>query len=318
MKTVRLTELQRVFDHRAILDAVEQALISQAAGEVQSPLPGQLLFDDPPGDCHVKYGHVAGASSFAVKIATGFYANRMVGLPVNNGLVLTLDAHTGMPLSLILDEGWLTAWRTAAAVMLAATRLAPNEASTFGVVGGGLQASLALEWIGWLRPEWPRIVWARDAAQAKRLGARFAATSAVTLDALIADSDIVVTTTPASTPLFAAKSVRGRQLYIGAGADGPGKHELPTDLFSRAAWVVVDDKAQCLDHGDWGAAVRAGRSSSNEACFLGDVLARNIVLEWEDGAVGVVDLTGIAAEDIAVAALFTNLLAEATERDAHG
>jgi ornithine cyclodeaminase len=69
--------------------------------------------------------------------------------------------------------------------------------------------------------------------------------------------------------------------------------------------VVADDLAQCLDHGDWGAAVRAGSSTADQAVALGDVLAGNIELDWTTVGVGIVDLTGIAAEDIAIAALFS-------------
>jgi ornithine cyclodeaminase len=36
---------------------------------------GELLFDDPPGNCHIKYGYLKQPDTFAVKIATGFWQN---------------------------------------------------------------------------------------------------------------------------------------------------------------------------------------------------------------------------------------------------
>ena len=304
MRILRLPELHAAFDHDAILQVVERALIDHAAGRVQAPLPGQLLFRDPPGDCHVKYGHLAGADSFAVKIATGFYRNDALGLPVNNGLILTFDARTGAPIALLFDEGWLTAWRTAAATALAATRLAPAPARSFGVAGAGLQAALALEWIDRLRPDWQAFVWARDAAKASDLAAKTGATALGGIDELIAEADIVITTTPATAPLFAAECARPGQLFVGIGADSPGKQELPPELFARAAWIAVDDLAQALDHGDWGGAVRQEISAPDSAVPLGTLLAGAVQPDWSRGEVGIVDLTGIAAEDLAIAALF--------------
>ncbi len=304
MRILRLPQLQEAFDQGAILYAVERALIDHAAGRVQAPLPGQLLFTDPPGDCHVKYGHLAGADTFAVKVATGFYANAAQGLPVNNGLILTFDARTGAPTALLLDEGWLTAWRTAAATALAATRLAPAQARSFGVAGAGLQATLALEWIGLLRPDWRAFLWARDGAKASDLAGRTGAHPLRAIDDLIAQADVVITTTPSTAPLFAADRARPGQLFVGIGADSPGKQELPPDLFARAAWVAVDDLAQAADHGDWGSAVRLGLSAPDAAILLGNMLAGTAQPDWSRGDVGIVDLTGIAAEDVAIAGLF--------------
>ena len=68
-------------------------------------MPGQLLFDQPRGDCHIKFGHVAGSSTFAIKVATGFYNNSKRGLAVNHGLILILDAETGAPIVLLKDDG---------------------------------------------------------------------------------------------------------------------------------------------------------------------------------------------------------------------
>lgn len=304
MRIIGLSGLRAVYDADAILQAVEQALIDHAAGRVQTPPPGQLLFDDPPGDCHIKAGYVTGTDAFAVKVATGFYANPSRGLPVNQGLILTFDARTGAPDSLLLDEGWLTAWRTAAATALAATRLAPASAHTFGVIGAGLQAELALEWIGRLRPGWRRLLWARDSEKRALLAARAQALAVEHVDDLIEAADVIVTATPSTAPLFAAERACRGQLFVGIGADSPGKQELPAGLFARAAWVVVDDAAQCADHGDWGSALRAGTSRPGAAILLGDVLSGAVMPDWSHGDVGLVDLTGIAAEDLAMAALF--------------
>jgi len=66
---IGIDELRPLLNRSRVLAAIRQALIWQAEGNVQSPLPGQLLFDKPHGDCHIKFGHVAGSRTFAIKVA---------------------------------------------------------------------------------------------------------------------------------------------------------------------------------------------------------------------------------------------------------
>jgi len=306
---IGLDRLRPALDPPAVIAAVRDALIAQAEGRVQSPLPGQLQFPSPPGDCHIKYGHVAGSPSFVIKIATGFYENPARGLAANDGLIVVLDATTGTPRVLFQDEGWLTAWRTAAATAIAAHLLAPTTVTALGVVGTGLQAELALEWLPLLLGDRPALVWGRSAQKARALAARATrparpVTAVDDIDALLRSCNVIVTATPSDRPLFAAGDVRPGTHLVAIGADSPGKQELPEALFARADRIVVDDLAQCLDHGDTGIAVRAGIIDAQCVVPLGRLLATPGRPARGEADVTIADLTGIAAEDIAIAGLF--------------
>ncbi|MCZ6471480.1 MAG: ornithine cyclodeaminase, partial [Gammaproteobacteria bacterium] len=87
------------------------------------------------------------------------------------------------------------------------------------------------------------------------------------------------------------------------GTDNPGKQELDAALFPRAAVIMVDDHDQCVHHGDLGHAVRAGLVPEDVDIALGAVLAGEKPGRKSDDDITIVDLTGIAAEDMAVAAL---------------
>ena len=54
------------------------------------------------GEIHVKAGHIHGAPTYAVKVASGFYA---ADPPAIDGLVLVFDATTGAPVAFLLDGG---------------------------------------------------------------------------------------------------------------------------------------------------------------------------------------------------------------------
>ena len=313
MKIIDIDELRPLLHRGKVIEAVRQALIWQAQGKVQSPLPGQLLFRQPPGDCHIKYGHVAGASHFAIKVATGFYDNPKLGLPSNQGLILVFDGQTGVPTLLLKDDGWLTAWRTAAATAVAASTLGPAEVTMVGIIGTGLQASLALEWLPDTLGDKPFVVWGRDhdkavtlAGEASLAGRRVIAVEHVA--ELLERCNVVVTATPSAMPLFTADQVQSGTHIVALGADSPGKQELPAELFRRASIILTDDHAQCVDHGDFGTAVRAKAVADNADVMLGHVLAGTVKPSRHPSSITVVDLTGIAAEDIAIAGVFSQML----------
>ncbi|MEV5535834.1 hypothetical protein AB0L13_03170 [Saccharopolyspora shandongensis] len=106
---------------------------------------------------------------------------------------------------------------------------------------------------------------------------------------------MVVTTTPATAPVLQAGDVRAGAHVTGIGTDMPHKNELPPALFARAALIATDDHQQCLDHGDFGHAVRAGAATGTSDTPVGLLLDRPI--ERPDGAITVADLTGVGALD---------------------
>jgi len=310
LPTYTIADIRPLLHRSEVIAAVREALIRHAAGEVQSPMPGQLTFPEVNGDCHIKYGHIRGADQFVVKIATGFYDNRQVGQPVNSGLILLFDARTGAPRCLFQDEGWMTAWRTAAAVALAAHCLAPRPAPHVGIIGAGQQAQLATQWIPDVLPGATFSLFGRDAVRtgeaANRCGARMASSVA----SLLSDSDVVITTTPAAHALFAAEDAHAGQHFVGVGADGPEKQELPPGLYARAGVILTDDHAQCLALSDFGRAVRTGVVAADADRAFGDVIGATVAVEDKPGAITIVDLTGLAAQDIAIANLFFRKLRE--------
>ena len=68
---------------------------------------------------------VPGIDSIAVKISPGFFDNPKLGLPSLNGLMVLFSARTGTLEALLLDNGYLTDIRTAAAGAVAAGAAAP-------------------------------------------------------------------------------------------------------------------------------------------------------------------------------------------------
>ncbi|WP_240744962.1 hypothetical protein [Desulforhopalus sp. IMCC35007] len=82
------------------------------------PPVGFLHVDEPPGDVHIKYGYINGDEYYVLKVASAFYNNAELNLPVNNGVIPVSSRQSDGIEYILLDEGWLTDIRTAAAGQL--------------------------------------------------------------------------------------------------------------------------------------------------------------------------------------------------------
>lgn len=287
---------------RLVLEAVRSALVTHAAGGTTVPPPIHLGFPEAHGDCHVKASWVTGADDFTVKIASGFYRNAERGLPAGHGLVCVLSARTGQVRAVLDDRGRLTAWRTAAAGALITDALARPAAAVVGVFGTGEQARLQVTWLAMLRTVSRVLVHGRDDGKAAAVCAWLGESGLPALPASAretAAADIVITATAATAPVLDAGAVRDGAHVTGVGADMPHKNELPAALFGRAALIATDDHAQCLDHGDFGHAVRAGAVHETADIAAGALLLNRLVRP--DRAISVADLTGVGALDAALA-----------------
>ena len=74
-----------------------------------------------------------GIDGFAIKISPGFFDNPKLGLPSVNGMMVLLSAKTGLVEALLLDNGYLTDVRTAAAGAVAAKHLSRADSSVAAV-----------------------------------------------------------------------------------------------------------------------------------------------------------------------------------------
>ena len=303
MKIYPREELVRSLAPADVIRAIEEGFVAYSRGEVVVPPVGHLEFADPPGDCHIKYGYIRGGDTFTVKIATGFYRNPDIGLPSSNGMMLVFDAHTGAPLALLQDEGYLTDLRTAAAGAVAAKWLAPAKIECVGMVGAGTQARLQLELLKEVTGCRRVLLWARNPERARAFRVDGFEISAASSSAEVTrNCRLIVTTTPSKESLISAADVQPGTHITAVGADGGGKQEIDPRLFGRAL-CVVDSRAQCSQYGDSSWAIRAGFVRAEDLVEIGEIL-QNPALGRRDAAqVTIADLTGVAVQDIQIARL---------------
>ena len=314
MELVNEESLRAQIGEAEALEAVERAFLALARGDVVQPPPMGFDFPEASGETHVKGAYIRGDATFAIKVASGFYRNPDKGLAVGSGLVLVLDAKTGAPLATLKDNAFLTELRTAAAGALATRLLAPTKIDKMAVLGTGVQARYQLRAITQVREVGEVFAWSPNAERrqsyceemsaALSIPFRSASSSAVACE----NADLVLTVTPARKPIVEAKDITRSTTILAVGSDGPDKQELDVAILAEADKVVVDNLSQCLALGEVHHAVAAGRMSENDVhAELGDVLAGNKAPRDGDELI-VCDLTGVGAQDAAMAAKVCQVL----------
>jgi len=291
------------------ITCIEDCFRTLATEQVAMPPILRLDIPEHHGEVDVKTAYLPGVPSFAIKISPGFFDNPKLGLPSVNGLMLLLSARTGLVEAVLLDNGYLTNVRTAAAGAVAAKWLARRAARIAGVLGAGVQARLQLEALTLVRDLDRALVWARDAARAEAFAASAGAelgleiAVAPSAEDLVRQSDIVITTTPSTTPLVLADWLQPGQHVTAMGSDAEHKNELAPDVIARARYVC-DRQSQSAVLGELHHAIAAGVVPA-DATFpeLGQVIARQEPGRTSDRDITVCDLTGTGAQDTAIATL---------------
>jgi ornithine cyclodeaminase len=292
------------------ITAVERAFAKLASERVVMPPVHQILVAEHHGQTCVKSAYVAGDPFFVAKAASTFHDNAAAGLSNTSGLMMVFQAATGFLDTLLLDNGWLTAVRTAAAGAVAAKWLARRDASSAAILGAGKQARLQLKALTLVRPVRRAAVWARDADAAVRFAREMSAelelpvTAAPDVEACVRDADLIVTTTPARAPILRSAWVAPGAHVTAMGSDAPGKVELEPALLARARPYVCDSRAQCRELGEWAAAIAAGAMSrDDDPPELGEIIVGRRPLERGADDVTVCDLTGLGVQDAEIALL---------------
>jgi ectoine utilization protein EutC len=311
-------EIRTLADADGARKWVRDAFLSFAEGRAVVPAPMGFQVPEVEGEIHVKGAYLPGFPYFAVKAATGFYRNREMGLPPLGGLVMVFDATTGFPRAVLLDNGYLTELRTAAAGALAADALARSEVATVAVLGAGSQARYQVEALVRVRPFQRLRAWSRTPerteAYAREMHERLGLDAQVFPRArdAVAGADIVITVTPATEPILQADWLEPGTHVTAVGSDFPDKHELAVEVLVRADKYVPDSIAQCLHSGELHHAVDAGALTVEDVHGeLGEVLSGRKPGREGDLELTVADLTGLGIQDAAVANL---VVASAAER----
>ena len=290
--------VREVLPMRDALGAVEAVFRELGAGGAENRprqrvrIPGRML-------------HTMSAASTAL----GFLGLKtyLTGRDGARFVVLLFDQRTGS-LAAIMEADALGRIRTGAATGVAADHLAAPGAGTAGILGCGVQARTQLEALSLVRPLRRVEAYCRNPdrrrsfaeAMSARLGLEVVPVSSA--EAAVRDKRIVVAITSAREPVVRGEWLAPGTFVAAAGANSLGRRELDLAAVRGAGRIVVDDREQArIECGDLAPLVAAGERDWDDLETLAEVVAAGKRTPPPGGAL--FESQGIAAEDIAVAAL---------------
>ncbi len=318
-QVLTLDEIKRVIDTPRLIQEIESGFVLYSEGRVVVPPVGFLHFEEPPGDVHIKYGYVKDDDFYVLKMASGFYNNADLDLPVADGVILVFSQKSGQIKLILHDECWLTDMRTAAAGAVAARHLAPQNVRHIGIVGTGVQARMQLEMLRSVVDCRSCFIWGRDESKVQQMIEELRAKegiqewgldlkAATDIDELVSECNLIVTTTSAREPLIRADQVREGTHVTAMGSDDHGKQELEAGVLKMADRVVADSISQCVDHGECFYPVRDSLMGADAILELGNVIKTPEIGRTDDNQITVADLTGVAIQDIQIAKMVNDVL----------
>jgi ectoine utilization protein EutC len=316
VRFLREQEIRGLIDPAQALERTRDAFAALARGEVV--LPEVMFFDlkSRNGEVHGKGACIEGSPFFSLKVASGFYDNAKLGLPVTAGVVLVFSAETGQLDTILFDNGYLTELRTGAAGGLAADLLARAQIEQVGIYGTGSQARYQLDALVGVRSPSSVIVWGRSPERARAYADEMQDRIGVPVEVAIdpqqaaSGSRIIVTATPAQSPILLDSWVEPGTHVTAMGSDVPDKHEVDVNLLGRAT-VIADSLRQCVTQGEIHQAVMAGAIAETDVYGeLGEIAAGMKPGRTSEDEITLVDLTGVGVLDAAVASHVVSMAKE--------
>jgi ornithine cyclodeaminase len=295
-------EIKKLLKNIDLEKVIEQGFISYSNKLAVIPPVGELLFSEPPGEVHIKYGYIINEKYYVIKIASGFPNNIDFKLSNGQGMMLLFDQKTGKPISILLDNGYLTDVRTAIAGRICARQFS-NKITGIGVIGTGTQAKIQLEYLSSITDCKKVILWGRSVKKAKNykkimLEYGFDVNISSSIDFL---SKLIILATSSKKPLLLKEHLRPGMNIVAVGSDTELKRELGEGILSFADLIITDSLSQCRLRGEISHSLKNNEIEIGDVRELGKVLDKTIEGRTKKNQIIVSDLTGVAVQDIKIA-----------------
>lgn len=266
------------------ITAMESALRDTAEGLIEVPVRSHI----DRGENTFLLMPSFGAKYSCTKLVSVFPGNLKKKKPVIHGTVVLNDGISGEPLA-VMDGSKLTAMRTAAVGSVGIKYLAPEEATTLGIIGLGIQGfhqalfACKTRAIGQLR------ILDRTVPIMNRFKERFnvfykdiEVIPCNNASELCRGSEIVITATGSHSPVVpdTERWWVGKTL-VGIGSYKPEMREFPDEIFQDLDKVYVDTLHGISESGDLVDPIRKQLINTEQIIPISDLIQKNSEAEGE-------------------------------------
>jgi alanine dehydrogenase len=200
------SEVERLLDPRALLDALAQGFADLSAGKIACPNRPELTV--PDAGFLLSMAAWQRGKPMTVKMVTVFEGNVAKGMPSHLALICLFNPETGAPLA-VMDGEYITAMRTAGSAAVSVQLLARRGAKRLTILGAGVQGRAHLALVPLTRDFDEILIGSLDLADAEHLAARHPkARATARFDQAVAASDVVCLASHAHAPIIAADWLR--------------------------------------------------------------------------------------------------------------
>lgn len=273
-------KIESLIDPNEMMDQIEEAY--RIFGENEYFMPPRPVIDHENKTliympCYTK-------DIIGTKILTIFPENSKLGLPSLDGVVLLNDYTTGAPVAL-LDGKAVTAWRTGAVGGVGIRHLSRKDCHTVGIIGAGAQGFHQAVYACAARDIKTVYVYNHSGRDLTEFLSDLKKTvktvckkevevvQCKTTEELVANSEIICTTTPATEPVLPndADLLRGKCI-IAIGSYTPEMREIPDAIWDLVKNVYIELPYACEESGDLSQPIAAGRITEENTVLMSDFL----------------------------------------------
>jgi ornithine cyclodeaminase/alanine dehydrogenase-like protein (mu-crystallin family) len=298
------SEVERLLDVDAMLDAIARALVLFSSGVTS--VPPRTAARAPDGLLGVMAGYIPGVA-LEVKLVSVFPGNHRQDVPSHQALIALFNEADGTPLAL-MDGTYITAIRTGGTAAVATRALSRQDSSVLAILGAGVQGGSHLETFTHVRDFKEIRVASRDSGKAAALAARHPmARVAATFEEAVRGADVVACCTDAREPVIRREWLKaGAHVSSVGGTFGP---EIDPDTMA-AGKVFVEWRGAATNEPPAGAHELQGLDPTT-ITEVGEVLAGTKPGRTSEHDLTIYKSTGHAVEDAATASLvYARALAE--------
>ncbi|MGI5837560.1 MAG: ornithine cyclodeaminase family protein [Chloroflexota bacterium] len=291
------------------IDTLKQAFGEFSKGAAAMPVRSVILAPQHEGWFGIMPAYLYSCEAMGLKSVTVYKKNAGTGLPAVLGVILLLDPTTGAPLS-VMEAGYLTGVRTAAASGVATDILARQDANELALIGAGVQCRHHLVAMTSIRPLQKVRVFdvTRDKAELFRQDMQPTTSAIIEVvgspEDAIRGADLVVTTSTSRTPVVEYPWLKPGAHINGVGSHSPDTREIAGEVIAKARVVVDSREAALTEAGDLMIPVAEGLVKPEQVSDeIGEVLNGAKPGRTSPDQITVYKSVGIAIEDMAVAKL---------------
>lgn len=302
-------DIEAVVDAGQLIEAIERAYRIQRA--ISTQIPDRLHLNSSGNTYLVMPGWIDSISG--TKLVSVFPQNVHHNKATINGLMVLNHAQTGEPIACI-NGSKLTAVRTAAVGATAAKYLAPVSAKTLGIIGTGVQAYHQSLIVSTQRPFTRLMIYGRNRTSAEQMKIDLEEKLnidiyvAATAEELVMESDVIVTATTSSKPVFRLNAdVLHDKTFIGIGSYKPSMCEMPTSLLKVVDKIYVDTPLAKSESGDLKIPLESGMIRESDIIPFADIITGSA--QKTQAPTQYVKSVGIALFDLTVGELIYSLVA---------